>query len=253
MRRGHDVALGALAGMIYLLSRPSPSDLAPRTRAKDTEGCPCGCDRSAKMAADLRKAHEDVAPKAIEKSRMTIGERENVGYITERIVQHRLRLLELVEELQGGDRRGRDTTRVPEYLTGEARTLSPASIDGGAVHLPVSRWYREGGRGEAWNGVLGAREGACERDRIPPRARRAGDGGQDGDRGRRAPARREHRGARGDSPAGDGTGWSASAGHAVDPGVDDPPAAEAALAAIGSRRRAGGRQRSSSWLIKYDE
>jgi Zn-finger nucleic acid-binding protein len=197
------VALGAFAGTVYLLSRPPPRE-GPDTRDNGKEGCPCGCDRSAKMAADLREAHE-AAPAAIEKSLVTIGERENVGYITERMVQHRLRLLDLAEELHVDTSSAlarvsgsRDRCRVAtvedgtlrvcpelivhgerteivdshdkliescfrlwleiENLTGEARTLAPASIDGGAVHLPVSRWYREGGRGEAWNGVLGARE-----------------------------------------------------------------------------------------------
>ena len=198
------VALGAFVGALYLLSRPSTPDHGPRTRVIGEEGCPCGCDRSAKMAADLRMARE-AAPAAIEKSLVTIGERENVGYITERMVQHRLRLLDLSEELHvepssalGQVSRSRDRCKVAtvedgrlrvcpelvvhgerteivaghdkliescfrlwleiENLTGEERTLAPASIDGGAVHFPVSRWYREGGRGEAWNGVLGARE-----------------------------------------------------------------------------------------------
>lgn len=198
------VALGAFAGTIYLLSRPSPYDGPPRPRARQEEGCPCGCDRSAKMAADLRNKPQ-AAPAAIAKSLVTIGERENVGYITERMVQHRLRLLGLAEELHvdtssalgrvSGSRdrckvasvedgtlrvcpelvvHGERTETVDEHdkliescfrlwleienLTGQPRTLAPASIDGGAVHFPVSRWYREGGRGEPWDGVVGARE-----------------------------------------------------------------------------------------------
>jgi Zn-finger nucleic acid-binding protein len=195
----------------WLTPAPLPRDPHPSTRAKGEEGCPCGCDRSAKMAADLREAHArgeggEAAPKAIARSLVTIGEREDVGYVTERMVQHRLRLLGLAEELHvdtsatlAGASESRDrcagggaedgTLRVcPELvvhgerveivdghdkliescfrlwleienLTGEARALSPASLDGGAaVHLPVSRWYREGGRGEPWDGVLGARE-----------------------------------------------------------------------------------------------
>jgi Zn-finger nucleic acid-binding protein len=197
------LALGAFVGTIYLLSRPK-YEHPPTTRDDNKEGCPCGCDRSAKMAADLRRERA-AAPAAIEKSLATIGEREDVGYVTERMVQHRLRLLDLAEELhldssaalahvRGSRDRCRGgavedgTLRVcPELivhgerteivdghdkliescfrlwleienLSGEERTLAPVSIDGGAVHLPVSRWYREGGRGEPWNGVLGARE-----------------------------------------------------------------------------------------------
>ena len=75
-------ALGVFCGTLYWLSRPPPPE-PRRTRVIGEEGCPCGCDRSAKMAADLRKAHaregDEVAPKAIEKSLVTIGERENVG------------------------------------------------------------------------------------------------------------------------------------------------------------------------------
>ncbi len=175
-----------------------------RLRGLQREGCPCGCDRSTKMAADLRNA-PDRAPGAIAKALVTIGEREDVGYITERMVQHRLRLLGLAEELAvdtsatpsrvstsrdrctGGAVDDRTLRVCPELvvhgerveivdghdkliescfrlwleienLTDEAQTLSPATIDGGAVHFPVSRWYREGGRGEPWDGVVGAHE-----------------------------------------------------------------------------------------------
>ena len=87
------LAVGSLGEVVYQLSRP-----APPSGARVLEGCPCGCDRSAKMAADLRRAHE-AAPSAIERSLVTIGERESAGYITERMVQHRLRLLDLADEL----------------------------------------------------------------------------------------------------------------------------------------------------------
>src|SRR5262249_34390940 len=41
--------------------------------------------------------------RAIEKSLETISDRENVGYITERMIQHRLRLLALSDELKAGN------------------------------------------------------------------------------------------------------------------------------------------------------
>jgi hypothetical protein len=62
-------------------------------------GCPCGCDHSAQLAAELRGLPRDAALTAIEDALRTIGEREDAGYITEQMVEHRLRLLGLGKEL----------------------------------------------------------------------------------------------------------------------------------------------------------
>ena len=212
--------LGLVGLVAYALVRASAPVPEHRTRAIAEEGCPCGCDRSAKMAADLRRQHaprrvsrsasagrDDAAPKAIEKALVTIRERENVGYVTERMIQHRLRLLDLAADLRldvGGGVRpdvawpagerckaprvGDQSLRVCadlvvhgerteivdghdklitscfrlwleiENLTAEERTLAMPTIDGGAVHFPISRWYVEQGDGQPWSGVLRAGE-----------------------------------------------------------------------------------------------
>src|SRR5262249_29680367 len=62
-------------------------------------GCPCGCDRSVSMVAELRDEGGPEAIRSIDDSLRTIAEREDAGYITERMVQHRLRLLGLAKDL----------------------------------------------------------------------------------------------------------------------------------------------------------
>jgi hypothetical protein len=62
-------------------------------------GCPCRCDQSEQMVDDLRSEGRPEAIAAIESSLRTIGEREDAGYITDRMVQHRLRLVAYGEEL----------------------------------------------------------------------------------------------------------------------------------------------------------
>lgn len=64
-------------------------------------GCPCGCDRSERMLAELRAEGGRRALDVVDFSLRTIGAREDAGYITERMVQHRLRLLGLDAELGG--------------------------------------------------------------------------------------------------------------------------------------------------------
>jgi hypothetical protein len=62
-------------------------------------GCPCGCDHSQGMVAELRGLPREEALRAIDDSLHTIGEREDAGYITDRMVRHRLRLLGLGKDL----------------------------------------------------------------------------------------------------------------------------------------------------------
>src|SRR5258706_9534560 len=67
--------------------------------SENREGCPCGCDHSEAMAAELRKRPSQTALREIDKSLATIAEREAAGYITERMILHRLRLRDLEREL----------------------------------------------------------------------------------------------------------------------------------------------------------
>jgi hypothetical protein len=62
-------------------------------------GCPCSCDRSQEMTAELRAVGGDSAHDALESSLATIAEREAAGYVTEAMIAHRLRLLTLEHEL----------------------------------------------------------------------------------------------------------------------------------------------------------
>jgi hypothetical protein len=62
-------------------------------------GCPCGCDRSETMTAELRERGGDAARDAILATLRTIAEREDAGYITEAMLEHRLRLLDLRPEI----------------------------------------------------------------------------------------------------------------------------------------------------------
>ena len=62
-------------------------------------GCPCGCDRSETMTAELRERGGDAARGAILATLKTIAEREDAGYITEAMLEHRLRLLDLRAEV----------------------------------------------------------------------------------------------------------------------------------------------------------
>lgn len=82
--------------------------------------CPCGCDHSDDMTSELRAGPRDIALAAIDDSLRTIGEREDAGFVTERMVAHRLRLLALGSELQrkGGPR----FTAVPTIHTAAMKT-----------------------------------------------------------------------------------------------------------------------------------
>lgn len=65
------------------------------------EGCPCGCDHSEEMTAELAARGGDEARSAIGAALHTIAEREDAGYITEAMVQHRLRLMRLASDIDG--------------------------------------------------------------------------------------------------------------------------------------------------------
>ncbi len=66
--------------------------------------CPCGCDRSEQKVAELRDQEKDVALDGIAKALESIAERELLGYVTELLIVHRLRLLQLAEEIRNRNR-----------------------------------------------------------------------------------------------------------------------------------------------------
>lgn len=93
------IGLGAIALRAQHRREAARARTLPDENNDNKEGgCPCGCDRSARMAAELRQAQER-APGAIAATLVTIAERESVGYITERMIEHRLRMLDLADEL----------------------------------------------------------------------------------------------------------------------------------------------------------
>jgi len=76
----------------------------PEERGDNKEGgCPCNCDRSEEMAKELRSEASGDALAAIDRSLRTIAEREAAGYVTEAMVTHRIRLLDLEGELDPSD------------------------------------------------------------------------------------------------------------------------------------------------------
>src|SRR5262245_4411294 len=82
------VAVLGIVGVIVL------SGVMERKRARDDankEGCPCNCDRSVAMAAEVRAQGGEPGLRAIDESLATISERERGGYITEAMIEHRLR------------------------------------------------------------------------------------------------------------------------------------------------------------------
>jgi hypothetical protein len=63
--------------------------------------CPCGCDHSQEMAAELATLPSGVARATIDETLHVIAEREDGGYITQAMVDHRRRMLALAGELGG--------------------------------------------------------------------------------------------------------------------------------------------------------
>jgi hypothetical protein len=86
-------AVLALSGVFERKKKIDPAEY------DNVEGCPCSCDRSEAMTAELRAVGGDTALDALEASLATIAEREAAGYVTEAMIAHRLRLLALEREL----------------------------------------------------------------------------------------------------------------------------------------------------------
>ena len=83
-------------------------------------GCPCGCDHSEAMITELDGAPTEVALKEARSSITVIGEREQAGYITEAMVEHRLRLRELEKTRSAG------TDRLTVPISPRVETLRAA-------------------------------------------------------------------------------------------------------------------------------
>jgi hypothetical protein len=98
------------------------------TRWSDNKegGCPCGCDRSEKMVAELAAQGDAKALATARRSLAAIGEREHAGYITEAMVQHRLRLRALEARLDPADEVFRPALSSPARARRDARAKLPA-------------------------------------------------------------------------------------------------------------------------------
>lgn len=55
-------------------------------------GCPCGCDRSEELLGELAVAGPEAGLAVARASLATIAERERAGYVTDAMIEHRLRL-----------------------------------------------------------------------------------------------------------------------------------------------------------------
>lgn len=97
-------------------------------RAKGEEGCPCGCDHSEEMTAELRARGGEAALQTIDDTLGIIAEREDAGYITEAQIEHRLRLLELQRELGGSSLRASAGRLLPRTIVGEATREALAPV-----------------------------------------------------------------------------------------------------------------------------
>ncbi len=114
------------------------------------EGCPCNCDRSTAMVAEVRALGGDEALAAIDKSLTTIAEREAGGYITEAMVSHRLRLLDLEREMRQAGKISAPRTRT--FPPGDPRLRERLEdvANGGlrvgvnlAVHAQMLEWVHD--------------------------------------------------------------------------------------------------------------
>ena len=125
------VAVLALSGMFT--PKKSREYVLPEENVDNKEGgCPCSCDRSEAMAAELRTLGGDAARIGIADSLATIAEREAAGYITEAMVAHRLRLLGVDRELSGAS----------TFAAPQAVELSQPlrRIDGGRLLARMELW-----------------------------------------------------------------------------------------------------------------
>ena len=104
------ITVAAIAGGAFLFHKPArmerqPASVGPGYRPKGEEGtmgCPCGCDRSSEMVAQLRELPAVEAVSAVDATLATIADREAAGYVTEAQIEHRLNLLSLREERSPG-------------------------------------------------------------------------------------------------------------------------------------------------------
>ena len=72
----------------------------PKPRYDNKEGgCPCSCDHSQELASELEALGGEEALERIDDTLAIIAEREDAGFVTEAMVSHRLRLLDLAAKL----------------------------------------------------------------------------------------------------------------------------------------------------------
>jgi hypothetical protein len=93
-------------------------------------GCPCGCDHSEAMIDTLRTAPAADALGEARQSLATIAEREALGYITDAMVEHRLRLRALEADLSGGGAPAGFPLTARAIRLREARSHFPAAHAG---------------------------------------------------------------------------------------------------------------------------
>lgn len=140
------IAVLALSGVFTPKQKVAPRD--PYEDNKEG-GCPCNCDRSKAMAAELRVLGGEGALRSIDKSLATIAEREEAGYVTEAMILHRLRLLDVEREMQKAGTLALALHPRPLPFSGiEHQALRQVDVDAGrlrvgmqlAVHGQTTEW-----------------------------------------------------------------------------------------------------------------
>jgi hypothetical protein len=146
------VTLVAVAGVLALSGVFTPKKkVAPVDPYQDNKegGCPCDCDRSKAMAAEMRALGGEGALRSIDKSLATIAEREESGFVTEAMISHRLRLLDVEREMQkAGTIAFALQPRALPFSGIQHRTLRQEAVDDGrlrvgmelAVHGQNTEW-----------------------------------------------------------------------------------------------------------------
>jgi Zn-finger nucleic acid-binding protein len=124
------LAVAGIGWIAWDSTRPPPRPAVRDDSDLKEGGCPCGCDHSTAMAAELRKKEDALALTEIEGTLVTIAQRENAGYVTERMVQHRLRMLDVAGEIV--DRRG---GAFPEMGPSVPSRCASPRVDGGALRV----------------------------------------------------------------------------------------------------------------------
>jgi hypothetical protein len=125
------IIVAALGLAIVAVAMPSRAErhqrAVERAHSSDNQeggGCPCGCDHSQQMIAELRELPSNAALRTVDASLDAIAARETTAYVTEAQIEHRLNLLEFRRELAVEPRPPSPVVSWPRGQRAEDGTLS---------------------------------------------------------------------------------------------------------------------------------